>query len=95
MLSILMFSGKQWSRAALAWIVFALAIDGLAEAGAEGAKSRNAAHNAAVALGVLAAAERTRPVGSHQVARIEMSAMDLAELDPADFGDGETSDAKR
>lgn len=89
MLAILMFSGKNWSRAALAWVVFALAVDGLAEAGAEGAKSRIAAHNAAVALGVLAAAERTRPAGMQQVAKVEVSELQLDTLGPQAFGDAD------
>ncbi len=88
MLSILKFSGKQWSWAALAWIVFAVAVDGLAKAGSEAADAKIAAYNAAVALGVLNVAERAGP-SQYQVAKVAVSELDLDGIDPAAFGDAE------
>jgi urease accessory protein UreF len=87
MLSILIFSGKQWSRAALAWLLFAVAVDGLARAGSEAAEAKLAAYNTAVALGVLSAAERLGPHGQYQVAKVEIVDLDLARLEPSAFGD--------
>ncbi len=95
MLSILKFSGKHWSRAALGWALFILTVDGLAQAGAESAESILAAHNAAVALGVLAAAERGPSPGALQVARIAVRDLDLKSLSPAAFGDRDESDHVR
>jgi hypothetical protein len=87
MLSILKFSGTHWSRAAAAWILFGVAIDGLADAGAEAADAELAAYNAAVALGVLNVAERTGERGQYQVAKVEVLDLDLKSLDPATFAD--------
>lgn len=91
MLSILKFSGKHWSRAFFGWALFILSVDGLAQAGAESAESVRAAHNAAVALGVLAAAERAPPAGALQVARIAVSDLDLKSFPPSAFGDSDDS----
>jgi uncharacterized membrane protein YidH (DUF202 family) len=87
MLSILKFSGTHWSRTAVAWLVFAFAIEGLAQAGAESADAKIAAYNAAVALGVLNVAERSGNRGHYQVAKVEISEFDLDQLDPASFAD--------
>jgi len=95
MLSIVIFSGKHWSRAALGWLLFVVAIDGLAEAGAEGHARRLAAHNATVALGVLSAAERARPAGGYQVPKIAVTTLDLASLGPDMFGDTDDADSQR
>lgn len=95
MLSILKFSGKHWSRAALAWFLFAVAVEGLAQAGTESAESRLAAHNAAVALGVLTAADRARPQANYQVAKIDLKALDLEKIPSSAFGDAVEGDAGR
>lgn len=95
MLSILIFSGKQWSRAALAWLLFAIAVDGLARAGSEAAEAKLAAYNTAVALGVLNAAERLGPHGQYQVAKVEIRDLDLDRLEPAAFGDLEDPHAPK
>lgn len=89
MLSILKFSGKHWSRAALGWILFALAVDGLAKAGAEAADAKLAAYNAAVALGVQDAADRLGAQGQYQVAKVALKDLDLKAIDPAVFADAE------
>ncbi len=87
MLSILKFSGTHWSRAAIVWLLFAFAVEGLADAGAESADAKIAAYNAAVALGVLNVAERSRENGVHQVAKVDVVELDLNRFDPAQFGD--------
>lgn len=87
MLSILKCSGTHWSRAAVGWILFALVVDGLAEAGAEAADAKLAAYNAAVALGVLNVAERVGDKGHYQVAKVELVDLDLAALDATAFAD--------
>lgn len=93
MLSILKFSGKHWSRAALAWILFAVAVDALAKAGAEAADAKLAAYNAAMALGVLDAVARRGDEGQYQVAKVAVKSLDLKAIDPAVFGDAEDSAA--
>ncbi len=96
MLSILKFSGKHWSRTAMAWVAFAVVVDGLAKAGAEASEAKLAAYNTAVALGVLDAAERVGTRGQYQVAKVTVLDLDLAALTPGAFGDGdEPSAAKR
>jgi hypothetical protein len=87
MLSIIKFSGKHWSRAALGWILFAVAVDGLAKAGAEAADAKLAAYNAATALGVLDAAQRRGDQGQQQVAKVSLSDLDVTRIDPAVFAD--------
>ncbi len=89
MLSILKFSGKHWSRAAFAWILFAVAVDGLAKVGAEAADAKLAAYNAAVALGVQDADARLGGQGQYQVAKVALKDLDLRSIDPAVFADVE------
>ncbi|MCU0955642.1 MAG: hypothetical protein MUC37_13840 [Hyphomicrobium sp.] len=89
MFTIIKCSGRHWARAALAWLLFALVIDGLARAGSEAAEAKLAAYNAAVALGVLKSAEHLRPQGQYQVAEVRVSDIDLKQLDPTAFGDGD------
>lgn len=89
MLSIIKFSGKHWSRAALGWILFAVVVDGLAKAGAEAADAKLAAYNAATALGVLDAAGRQGGQGQHQVAKVSLTDLDLKRMDPALFADAD------
>jgi hypothetical protein len=89
MFSIIKCSGRHWSRAALAWLLFALVIDGLARAGSEAAEAKLAAYNAAVALGVLKSAEQIRRQGQYQVAEVTVSDIDLKQLDATAFGDGD------
>jgi hypothetical protein len=97
MLSMLKFSGTHWSRSAIAWLVFAFVVEGLAQAGAESADAKIAAYNAAVALGVLNVAERSGNRGHYQVAKVEISDFDPSEFDPAVFADqdGATAPAPR
>jgi uncharacterized protein YdgA (DUF945 family) len=89
MLSIIKFSGKHWSRAALGWILFAVAVDGLAKAGAEAADAKLAAYNAAVALGVQDEGVRLGVQGQYQVAKVALKDLDLKSIDPAVFADAE------
>jgi hypothetical protein len=89
MLSILKFSGKHWSRAAFAWILFAVAVDGLAKAGAEASDAKIAAFNAAVALGVQDAGARLGGQGQYQVAKVALTELDLKSIDPAVFADAD------
>ncbi|MBA4131726.1 MAG: hypothetical protein C0519_09915 [Hyphomicrobium sp.] len=89
MLSILTFSGKHWSRAALGWILFAVAVDGLAKAGAEAADAKLAAYNAAVALGVQDEGVRLGGPGQYQVAKVSLKDLDLKAIDPSVFADAE------
>jgi hypothetical protein len=89
MFSIIKCSGRHWSRAALAWLLFALVIDGLARAGSEAVEAKLAAYNAAVALGVLKSADQLRPQGQYQVAEVTVSDIDLRQLDSTVFGDGD------
>ncbi len=93
MLSIIKFSGKHWSRAALGWILFAVVVDGLAKAGAEAADAKLAAYNAATALGVLDAAERRGGQGQHQVAKVSLTDLDLKRIDPAVFADADDAES--
>ncbi len=93
MLSMLKFSGKHWSRAALLWILLAVAVDGLAKAGAEAADAKLSAYNAAVALGVVDAAERIGRQGQYQVARVAVTTLDLNTIDPAVFADADDAGA--
>jgi hypothetical protein len=95
MLSILVFSGRHWMRAAAAWFLLAFAVDALADAGSEGADARLQAHNAAVALGVLTAVERLGKQGSYQVPKIEMVEFDLSAVSPETFGDGDDGSHRR
>ena len=87
MMSILKFSGMHWSRAAVVWILFGVAIDGLADAGAEAASAELSAYQTAVALGVLNVAERTGDRGQYQVAKVEVIELDLKAIDPTEFAD--------
>jgi hypothetical protein len=87
MLSILVFSGRHWARAAAAWFIFAFAVDALADAGAESSNARLQAHNEAVALGVLTAVERLGRQGSYQVPKVEVVEFDLSAIAPETFGD--------
>lgn len=89
MLSIIKFSGKHWSRAALGWLLLALAVDGLAKAGAEAADAKLEAYNAAVALGVQSAAVRLGTQGQYQVAKVALTDLDLKTIDPVQFADAE------
>lgn len=89
MFSIIKCSGRHWSRAALAWLLFGLVIDGLARAGSEAVEAKLAAYNAAVALGVLKSAGPMPPPGQYQVAEVTVSDIDLRQLDPTAFGDGD------
>jgi hypothetical protein len=89
MLSILVLSGRHWMRAAAAWLVFACAVDALADAGTEGAEARLQAHNEAVALGVLTAVERPGKQGSYQVPKVDVVEFDLSAISPETFGDTE------
>ena len=95
MLSIIKFSGKHWSRAALGWILFAVAVDGLAKAGAEAADAKLAAYNAATALGVLDAAVRSGRQGQYQVAKVALSDFDPRAIDPKTFADIDEAFAAR
>jgi hypothetical protein len=95
MLSILKFSGKNWSRAAFGWILFAVAVDGLAKAGAEAAEAKLSAYNTAVALGVLNAAERIGRQGQYQVAKVALSDFNPKTIDPKTYADAEDAAVAR
>ena len=89
MVSILKFSGKHWSRAALGWLLLAVAVNGLAKAGAEASDAKISAYNAAVALGVHDAGHRRAGQGQYQVAKVALKDFDLKAIDPAVFADAE------
>ena len=86
--SILKFSGRHWSRAALGWLLFALAVQGLARAGAEGADAERAAYDTAVALGFFdGAGDRQVLQGQIQVAGVSVKDFEIDRLAPDAFGD--------
>jgi len=87
MVAILKFSGRHWARSAVAWLFFVLIVQGLSDAGAKSTESQIAAHNAAVALGILTVSERIRPQSTYQVAKVDLVALDLKTLNPSAFGD--------
>jgi hypothetical protein len=91
MLSILKFSGKSWARAAAAWALFAVIVDGLARAGADAAEAEKSAYIAAVALGALQEKSGLETKGQYQVAKVDYRALDLNELQVSDFADEELS----
>lgn len=87
MVAILKFSGRHWARSAGAWLFFVLIVQGLSDAGAKSTESQIAAHNAAVALGILTVSERVQPQSTYQVAKVDLVALDLKTLNPSAFGD--------
>jgi hypothetical protein len=89
MMSILSFSGLNWLRGAGFWIVFAIAIDGLAQAGADDAAAPLKSHNPASAHNLLVATAGNLAIGARQVAKVEMTSFDPATLSQSAFGDSE------
>ena len=87
MVAILKLSGRHWARSAVAWLFFVLIVQGLSDAGAKSTESQIAAHNAAVALGILTVSERVQPQSTYQVAKVDLVALDLKTLNPSAFGD--------
>jgi hypothetical protein len=95
MLSILKFSGKSWSGAAVGWILLAVAVDGLARSGAEAADAEIATYNTAAALGTFDKAGQTGNGDQYQVAKVAVSVFDPKGINPDGYGDLEDAATAR
>lgn len=87
---ILRCSGRHWGRTALAWVLFAVLVQGLAGAGAESAGADCASYNSSSAPGAFNPGGQELPMaGQVQVADVSVSAFDPGAFQSDQFGDNE------
>lgn len=88
--STLKCSGRHWSRAALAWVAFAVIVHGLAQFGAEGADAERSVTDGGSSLGALGLGAESSPLpGRLQVADVSMVAFEPGRFDADQFGDAD------
>ncbi|MCU0954380.1 MAG: hypothetical protein MUC37_07160 [Hyphomicrobium sp.] len=88
--SMLRCSGRHWGRAALAWALFAMLVQGLAGAGAESAGAECASCNSASTPGAFNPGGQVLPMaGQVQVADVSVSAFDPGAFQSDQFGDND------